>query len=203
MQYPDEEVVSFFNRNKGKFQKGIDIACGAGRHTFLMASHGIEAVGVDSSTSSIEYAKATAADKQITNVSFECKLAQELSFPDQTFDVVVVWGLIHYLDLEAQQSTLKEAYRILKDGGQLLCTLRSEQDTRAKEGIETEPNRYSVEYFDAGSSDPKKTLMYFWDEAAVRAKLSDFQSIELGHRVIEPIGKLGNKTAHWLISATK
>ena len=202
LQYPDEMVVSFLSKHKGEFSRGIDIACGAGRHTILMAQMGLQSYGVDSSSSSIAYAKERSS-KLGLNVEFQNMLVQDMKFEDGFFDIAIVWGLVHYLALDDQMNVLTEVHRILKPGGKLLCTLRSTEDTRAKEGIEQEPNRFLVDYFDSGSSVPKKTLMYFWDEEGVKQKLKQFVSIELGHRIVEPIGKIGNKSAHWIISAEK
>ncbi|MBO9596782.1 MAG: class I SAM-dependent methyltransferase [Cohnella sp.] len=203
LQYPDEAVVTYLVRNKDSLKRGIDVACGAGRHTFLMAEMGLEAHGIDSSSASIAFATEKAARRGISNVNFANILAQDIQHESESFDIAIVWGLFHYLTIEDQAKVLSEVSRILKPGGKLLCTLRSSVDTRAEKGIEVEPNRYKVEYFDEDTKTPKYTLMYFWDEAGVRGFFRSFSDITMGHRTIEPMGKLANKTAHWLIAATK
>lgn len=202
LYHPDETIVSFLSRNKGKYKKGIDIACGAGRHTLLMAEMGIEAYGIDSSEASIKYAKEQAKLRNL-NAHFEHCLAQDMHFENESFDIAIMWGLLHYLSIDDQKTVVDTAHKILKKEGTLLLTLRSIEDSRAKDGKEVEPNRYLVDYFDKDTKSPKQTLMYFWDETGVRKLLSNFRQVSLGHRVIEPIGMLGVKTAHWLICVTK
>lgn len=201
--WPDETVVSSLNKHKGKFNKGIDLACGAGRHTILMAQMGIESTGVDSSKSSIEFAKKRAAELGLTNIKFINGLVQEIEFEKESFDLVIAWGLIHYLEPEDQKQFLDKVWAILKSGGLFLCTLRSNKDSRMEFGEKTEENRYLIDYFDSGTDKAKQTALSFWDEDGVRELLRKFSSINLGHRIKEPIGKLNCRTAHWLVEAYK
>lgn len=201
--WPDETVVSSLNKHKGKFNKGIDLACGAGRHTILMAQMGIESTGVDSSKSSIEFAKKRAAELGLTNIKFINGLVQEIEFEKESFDLVLAWGLIHYLETKDQKEFLNKVYCMLKPGGLFLLTLRSMEDSRRKSAKEIGDNRYLVDYFDKGTNNVKQTKMSFWDEKGVRDLLHNFSSIQLGHRVVEPIGQLHYKTAHWLVESIK
>ncbi|NMA73278.1 MAG: class I SAM-dependent methyltransferase [Bacteroidales bacterium] len=201
--WPDENVISSLNRHKGKFTKGIDLACGAGRHTILMAQMGIESVGVDSSHASIEYAKKRSESLNIKNIDFINGLVQDLELEKEGFDIVIAWGLIHYLDKKDQEEFLNKVMSILRPNGMFLLTLRSEEDSRKTYGTKIEENRYLVDYFDSGLNEVKQTKMFFWNETGIRELLKDFSKLEIGHRVVEPIGGLGNKSAHWLIEAYK
>ena len=201
--WPDENVVSSLNRHRGKFSKGIDLACGAGRHTMLMAQMGIDSLGVDSSEASIEFAKNRSESLGLKNIKFVKGLVQDLELEKESFDIVIAWGLIHYLERQDQEEFIDKVLSILKPNGMFLLTLRSEEDTRRTSGKKIEDNRYLVDYFDSGLNEVKQTKMYFWDEAGVRKLLNGFSNLKLGHRGKEPIGSLGNKSAHWLIEAYK
>lgn len=201
LEYPDETIVSFLS--KKKYRKGLDIGCGAGRHTFLMNSYGIEAYGIDSSEAAITYSKKKANELGLKDIYFENKLAQDIQFAEESFDLIIVWGLFHYLNENDREELLHKVYHLLIPGGTLLCTLRSKEDTRFEQGKKIGENQYLVNYFDAEKNAPLQTVMYFWDEQEVRKFLSSFRDIQLGHRTIEPIGKLGIKTSHWLIAAMK
>lgn len=203
LQYPDEVIVSYLAKNRGVFKKGLDIACGAGRHTFLMNEFQIEAHGLDSSESSIAFAQEKASKEGRLGCHFYNRKVQEIEFDNESFDLIIIWGLIHYLDDSDQRNLLANVKRILKNGGTLLCTLRSTLDSRLNNSKEVEPNRYLVNYFDDNTQSPKQTLMYFWDKQGVSNFFSEFQNVTMGHRIIEPLGMLENKTAHWLISAQK
>lgn len=201
--WPDETVVSSLSKHKSKFEKGIDLACGAGRHAILMAQMGIKSVGIDSSKASIEFAEKRGKDLGLNNVKFINSLVQNVELEKESFDVVIAWGLIHYLDGEDQKLFLDKVKYILKPGGLFLGTLRSVEDSRMKDSKKIEESRYLVDYFGEGTNRVKQTKMYFWDKQGVEKLLHGFSNIKLGHRVIEPIGKLSFKTAHWLIEAYK
>lgn len=201
--WPDENVVSSLNRHKGKFTKGIDLACGAGRHAILMAQMGIESVGVDSSNASIDFAKMRSASLGLNNIEFMNGLVQDVELEKESFDIVIAWGLIHYLEKKDQEMFLNKVWTILKPNGMFLLTLRSQEDSRMNSGEKIDDNRYLVDYFDSGLNEVKQTEMFFWDECGVRKLLKNFSKLEIGHRIVEPIGSLGNKSAHWLIEAYK
>ncbi|MDQ0206935.1 class I SAM-dependent methyltransferase [Alkalicoccobacillus murimartini] len=203
LQYPDEIIISSLNKNKGKFTNGLDIACGAGRHTFLMNDFGIEAKGIDSSVAAIAYANKKAEELGLLSTTFENKLVQDLTETSEFYDVIIVWGLIHYLEEQEQTDLINKVYSMLKPGGVLLSTLRSKQDSRMDKGLHVEGDKFLVDYFDRKSDSPKQTIMYFWDEAGVRDKLDMFKDVSLGHRSVDPIGDLGHTMAHWLIEARK
>ena len=201
--WPDETIVSSLNRYKGQFKKGIDLACGAGRHAMLMAQMGIESIGIDSSKSSIEFAEKRSEAMGLENIRFINNLVQDVQLEKESFDIVIAWGLMHYLEREDQDKFLEKVKYILKPNGMFLLTLRSTKDSRKNTGKEMETNRYLVDYFDKGTNEVKRTKMYFWNEDGVKSLLKDFTRIDLGHRVIEPIGHLNYKTAHWLVEAFK
>lgn len=204
LQWPDEQVVSALERHRGRFATGIDIGCGAGRHTLLMAQMGIQATGIDSSPAGIEHGRSRAAAMGLAaRTTFRTGLAQELDLPDAGFDVLICWGVIHYL-APADRATLVRTWeRLLKPGGTLIVTIRSTRDTRAQGGVAGPDGSRRVEYFDSGSAGAKETVMHFWDEAGARGLLGNFTDVKLGHRAIEPVGKLGTATCHWLAEAVR
>jgi|SRR5690554_872812 len=201
--FPDEVVVSFLNKNRGCIRKGVDIACGAGRHTILMAQMGIEALGIDGSKAAIDFAEKRAKRFALNNITFQNELVQNLEFPEELFDLVICWGLFHYLSSEEQDALVKKIWKILKPKGFLLGTLRSTEDSRIEQGKKVNERQYLINYFDPKSKTPKKTMMEFWDKTGVEMFLQIFADIRTGHRIVEPIGELGNKAAHWLFSAQK
>lgn len=201
--WPDETVVSSLQRHRGKFKRGLDIGCGAGRHTLLMGQEGIEALGVDSSTAGVEFGQKRAKAMNLSNVAFRQSPAQAFDAPAQTYDIVIAWGLIHYMTDEDQIAFRTNVLRFLKPGGLFLLTMRSVADTRVQHGKKISGHRYLVDYFDKGTNTPKQTEMCLWDEKGVREFLKDFKNVSLGHRALAAIGDLENVSSHWLIEATR
>ncbi|WP_106399775.1 class I SAM-dependent methyltransferase [Actinocorallia populi] len=106
----------------GQDDRVLDIGCGAGlttRRAAVLAPRG-RALGVDLSAPMLECARAVAAEKGITNVSFEQGDAQVHPFAAGEFDVVISRGGIWYFaDPLAAFANIGSA---LRPGGRLAIT---------------------------------------------------------------------------------
>ena len=98
---------------KGK--KCLEYGCGTGSYGFGLAKEGADVTGIDISPIAIEVAKEI-ADKQGLNnqTEFLVMNAEDLKFPDETFDLICGTGIIHHLNLEKSFSEIK---RVLKKNG--------------------------------------------------------------------------------------
>ena len=94
----------------------LDIACGPGNFTCLLAEAGFSMTGVDTYGALVDVAKEKRRAKHLANLSFRhADLARGNTFREGTFDQVVN---IHSLYVHpAPDRLLKEAYRVLKPGG--------------------------------------------------------------------------------------
>ncbi|PXA99277.1 hypothetical protein DMC47_04230 [Nostoc sp. 3335mG] len=94
----------------------LDLACGTGYGSALLAGAGAEVTGVDISSKAIRTAKARHGDA----VTFMIADCFDLPFEDGTFDVVVANEMIeHVADHDA---LIIEAQRVLTDGGVFLVS---------------------------------------------------------------------------------
>ena len=92
----------------------LDVCCGTGDITFALSARGAEVVALDFSVPMLRVAVA----RKEGIASFIRGDAQQLPFPDNTFDVVTVgYGL---RNLASWQRGLEEMRRVAKPGGRLL-----------------------------------------------------------------------------------
>jgi len=90
--------------------KVLDIACGPGYVSKSISLREAESIGVDFSENMITLAKQLYPD-----LKFELGDAQQLAFPDEAFDRVVMnFGILH---LSEPDKAIAEAFRVLKHGG--------------------------------------------------------------------------------------
>lgn len=102
---------------KGK--KVLDYCCGLGGNSIRMARAGGYVTGVDISELSVQTAKKRAKDASLEEYTeFYVMDAENMSFQDDTFDIILCSGVLHHLDLE---KAYKELSRVLKANGQVIC----------------------------------------------------------------------------------
>lgn len=101
----------------GENLKILDIGCGAGFFSILLAKHGHQVIGIDLTESMIEEAK-TLAKAEGIKAHFQVMDAEKLDFANESFDVVIsrnlTWTLPH------PQEAYSQWMRVLKENGVLL-----------------------------------------------------------------------------------
>ena len=94
----------------------LDVACGPGYAAAAGAARGAVAIGVDFSSEMIEEARG-----RYPGIEFREGDAEQLSFPDSTFDAVVLnFGMLH---LGRPEQALRETHRVLRPGGRIAFTV--------------------------------------------------------------------------------
>lgn len=94
----------------------LDIGCGGGKFTRLMAQRGMRATGIDPKDEAIAEARALAA-KAGLQIDFQTGRAESLAFADGAFDIVVFSNSLHHMS--DCRLALAEAVRVLAPGGSL------------------------------------------------------------------------------------
>lgn len=107
-------------RRKAPGARALDYCCGDGEMALFCAQAGAEVWGIDISPVAIENARLEASAKGLSDrVSFVVMDGEATTFPDDFFDVVVVHGVLHHLDLN---KAYRELSRITKPDGEVICT---------------------------------------------------------------------------------
>lgn len=104
----------------------LEVGCGPGNFTFVLAEAGFNALGLESYAALVELAREKRRAKRLANLAFRHgDLAESAGIRDASFDEVVS---IHSLYVHPQPETLlKEAYRILKPGGHAIFVNHTHQ----------------------------------------------------------------------------
>jgi ubiquinone/menaquinone biosynthesis C-methylase UbiE len=93
----------------------LEIGVGNGSHALLLAQHSNEFVGIDLTEYAVKSTKRRMEIFGLNNVSVQQMSAERLEFPDNHFDLVWSWGVIHHT--ADTNAALREIYRVLKPGG--------------------------------------------------------------------------------------
>jgi len=112
-------------------RKVLDIACGAGYGSALLAKTATRVVGADISQAAIDHASTRYAS--ISNVEFRQADCAALPFADGSFDVVVSFETIEHL--EPQEAFLDEVRRVLRPGGLVILSCPNKIEYTDKRGV--------------------------------------------------------------------
>ena len=102
-------------------ERALDLCCGTGDIAFALAASGAEVSGVDFSDAMLAVARkraAAQAPSKVKQPTFLQADAQQIPFPDQSFDVVTVgYGL---RNLSSWERGLEEMWRVARPGARIL-----------------------------------------------------------------------------------
>ena len=95
----------------------LDVGCGDGVIEFYMNDlfPSWKLNGIDISAESIAIAK----EKNIPNCNFQLYDGKRIPFPDNSFDIVFIAGVLHHVDFRLHRDLLMEVKRVLRDKGRL------------------------------------------------------------------------------------
>ncbi len=103
----------------------LEIGCGPGNFTFILAEAGFTAVGVDTYAGLVELAREKRRSKRLANLAFREGDLAGGSFRAASFDLVVS---IHSLYVHPDPTQLlKDACRVLKPGGHIVLVNHTRQ----------------------------------------------------------------------------
>lgn len=133
----------------GEGKKVLDAGCGDGLITDKIGKNNY-VVGIDNSKEAIKLAK-----QKCSNVDkLKEDNALDLSFKDNTFDVVVLADVIEHIKQE--QELLKEMHRVTKKNGEIIITT----PLKRKDSLLWDPNNHVKEY---STDDLEKSVSNYYN----------------------------------------
>lgn len=125
---PDELkkiILQYLDTKKGQpHVLAVDLGCGTGQNSRLLAPNFQEVVGIDISEGQLEEARAVPG---YPNITYRKGTAEELLFPDGSVDLLTAASAAHWFD---QSRFLAEASRVLKPRGCMALLGFSDNNTR-------------------------------------------------------------------------
>jgi demethylmenaquinone methyltransferase/2-methoxy-6-polyprenyl-1,4-benzoquinol methylase len=120
-------------------ERALDLCCGTGDLTLALAKHGANVIGLDFSDAMLAVAKEKASHRgavmaaQSSKIEFIRGDAQQIPFPENTFDVLTIgYGLRNLADLDAG---LRDMLRVTRPGGRLVALEFGKPENSAWRGI--------------------------------------------------------------------
>lgn len=104
----------------GPDHRVLEIGCGTGNLAILIKSlnRAAQVVGIDPDPKALALARRK-AQRRGTAIQFDEGFAEELPYPDGSFDRVFSAFMLHHVRPDAKPVSLREAFRVIKPGGSL------------------------------------------------------------------------------------
>jgi O-antigen biosynthesis protein len=154
----------------------LDIACGEGYGSAMLARDAASVIGVDISAEAVSHARQAYSD--ISNLEFRLGDAASIPLPDDSVDVVISFETIEHHD--KHQEMIDEIRRVLKPDGLLVISSPNRVVYSEKAGYH---NEFHVKELDFGELDALlrtrfQQLRYFGQRLAVGSALAAINSDE-------------------------
>ena len=124
---------SLFASYGGEFHLLLDLCCGTGTLTVLLAKDGYEMIGADSSPDMLSVAREKAEETGV-NVLFLCQSAEELDLYGTVDAAVSSLDSFNYLEPESLPEVLHRLYLFIRPGGLLIFDIRSKEWLKQLDG---------------------------------------------------------------------
>ena len=205
--YPDENLVRIITPliKEKPFLKNaaLDFGCGGGRHLLFLKDIGFKKIfAYDFSQSAlkniskkykfvktINYENDFWLEKVNTNDINKNKKHTFLSpppLPDNSLNIVLAWGVLHYNSFDVIQKILNEIKRILKkNNSYFIGTVRANTDT----------------HLSINKDIKFKNILYFDDKSLTKLLKPHFKKISLGYIERSLLGDLNKKICHYIFVA--
>lgn len=122
-----------FARDGGEFRLLLDLCCGTGTLTWMMAQKGYEMIGVDRSVEMLMEAQSKALDVEIAPL-FLCQDAGELDLYGTVDAAICSLDGINYLEPEVLSELFGRLKNFIRPGGLFIFDIRTPEILRALDG---------------------------------------------------------------------
>jgi len=166
----------------------LDVASGPGYVAAAAAARGADVIGVDFARSMVSEAR-----RRYPNVTFKEGDAEELPFPDASFDAVTMsFGLMH---LGGPERAIAEAQRVLRRGGRFGFTVwASPEQARGFAIVFAAIQKHGDVNVPIPAGPP---FFRFSDAAESKRVLRDAGFTDPEAKTVQQVWRLGARTALW------
>jgi tellurite methyltransferase len=119
----------------------LDIGCGVGRHTTLLARAGFASHGIDKGVAGVARTR-EAAEAQEVKVAVTAGDITSLPYRRASFDYVLAFNVVYHADEDGLRQAVAEVRRVLRPGGLYQTTMLSKRNREYGRGIELSPNTF-------------------------------------------------------------
>jgi ubiquinone/menaquinone biosynthesis C-methylase UbiE len=122
------KVVELF-RERG-LKQVLDVGCGTGRHTVMLARQGFDVFGFDISPEGVQLTYEWLGREKLKADLHVQSMFDEFTYEDEFFDAVICVKTLNHGGIEDIRKTIAEMERVLKPGGLVFIVVSREHKVR-------------------------------------------------------------------------
>lgn len=193
-QDPDQFVNDCAGRlaRQGRL-RALDVGCGIGRHSLMLAGLGFDVVSIDGSEAGLASLRAAASAAGLA-IDARQALMTALPFDGASFDYVLAFNVLYHGDGGVVRAAHEEICRVLRPGGTYQGTMLSTRHELYGQGDEISAGTFVI----PGATDDKIHPHYYCDAAGLIAMIAPLQPLTLFDGEQKRPGNW-----HWHVTAQK
>jgi len=187
------QAADIFDKNE--LENILDLGCGTGRHTLLLADRGFNVPACDISETGIKMTRELIENSGLSNVSYSTQDMYNLNLDSDTLDgILCIWVQGHGIREEIAQG-IREAYRVLIKGGIFYTDFVTKDDSTYGIGDEIAPDTFvggrpgeeGIPHYYT-TIEELKELFEIFDEVSIEDKVYRFNDNEENtHEIIAAV----------------
>ncbi len=124
----DPRIETFLETVDANGKQALDLGCGGGRHTELLARRGFTVSAIDVNPEMLATTKKRVEHAGLTADVREGSIVH-IPYADETFDIVVTTGVLHQAtSAEEYDQAITELSRVMKPGAHVLLNIFTNKD---------------------------------------------------------------------------
>ncbi len=168
-----KDILRFLKKNKVK--KVLDLGCGTGRHTVMLAKAGFDVYANDVSKEGIRQTRKWLKDKNLKANIKHASCYKKFPYKDDFFDAVISIQVVHHNFHDKVKYCISEIERVLKPGGLAFITVTaSKYKRRATKFKMPEPRTYIPL-----DGDEKGLPHFVYTKALIREDFKNFKILDI------------------------
>ena len=164
-------LPELFESMDGTDQRLLEVGCGIGVDSIQLAKRGFQVTAVDLTENALAVARQFAARREAT-VDFRLGNAEGLDFPDESFDAIYSFGVLHHTpDIKR---SVAEVHRVLRPGGTAYVMLYHRNSL-----VNLMHRALRLPYESPRDRKDHCPVVYTFSRSGVRELFRDFTSVEV------------------------
>ena len=164
-------LPELFESMDGTDQRLLEVGCGIGVDSIQLAKRGFQVTAVDLTENALAVARQFAARREAT-VDFRLGNAEGLDFPDESFDAIYSFGVLHHTpDIKR---SVAEVHRVLRPGGTAYVMLYHRNSL-----VNLMHRALRLPYESPRDRKDHCPVVYTFSRSGVRKLFRDFASVEV------------------------